>query len=605
MKPLRFVFAVLLVGLSAQGAFGQDTTRVARDSATADSTRRAVLSDSVRPIPQLTRHYAGPAASYGSDVWVWDRASLNLEAPVTLGDLLERIPGVLTVRSGYYVQPEAATSMGGTGNRLEVWLDGYILDPLLESSVDLAKLELVNVESVRIEKRLATIRVFIETMMPADSRAYSMIEAAVGEPNASLLRGVFLAPKVLLGPLALGIDRIDTDGLRREEPADQFGGWAKWSFIRNGSGVQVEYRRMRTDREEKVAWPARHVRADLIVRARYKIMDGLLAEVFGGRSTLEIDTATANSNDSLPKFSEENMQYGVRASYVSPLFWARGSFRMRDAEQLASSQIDGAAGITYNILSAAAEFTQSSWRDAGGATELTLRAEAGPLAGFRVFGEHTTSDRGVPYLSGFLSPDSVPPVITAFKGYRAGGQFEWRGAVVGGALLKATTDSTTTFGLPFDRMTELQGGSDASGWELSGRVPIPFVKGLAAQGNVTNWYKGTLGLYMPSRIYRAGLEWHALPLKSGNLEILARIETVHRGVMLAPNFAAPAGTEPIVAMPATDVFDAYLQIRIMDVRAFLRWEDLAATSADPVAEIPERALLGPRIFYGVKWQFFN
>jgi len=148
----------------------------------------------------------------------------------------------------------------------------------------------------------------------------------------------------------------------------------------------------------------------------------------------------------------------------------------------------------------------------------------------------------------------------------------------------------------------LQPGSDASGWELSGRVPIPFVKGLFAQGNVTNWYEGALALYMPSRIYRAGAEWHATPLPSGNLEVLARLEVVHRGPMLAPNIDPGEGEEPVVAMPIADAIDGYLQIRIMDVRAFLRWEDLANKD---IAEIPRRPINGPRIFYGVKWQFFN
>ncbi|MGQ0563342.1 MAG: hypothetical protein ACT443_15895 [Gemmatimonadota bacterium] len=599
MTVVWFVFlaACVLAGAPlARAQDPQDTTQ-ARDTAQAPP----VIADSVRPIPQLAEFRRGPAHGFSNGIWTWDRDALMLEAPVTLGDLLERMPGILTLRSGSYLQPEAATSLGGTGHRLEVWLDGYILDPLLESSFDLAKLELANIESVRVERRLGTIRVYLETLTAKDTRAYSMIEAAVGEPDANLFRGIFLAPRLFFGPLSLAIDRIDTDGLRGAEPADQFAGWAKWAFIRNGTGVQVEYRRASTDRDQEVPWQAKHTRDDLVVRARARVLDGLVAEAFGGVSTFEADTVTGPENDSVPHVTEENTQWGARASFVSPVVWARGSFRVRDAEQLPASQLDAAAGVMYGVIGASAEVTRSDWRTAGAAYELSLRAEAGPLRGIRVFGEWTTSERGVPYLGAFTD-SVVPPVLTTHEGYRLGAQLEWRGLSAAGALLHVKSDSTTTFGLPFDRQSRSYFGSDATGWELSGRIPIPFIGGLFAQGTVTDWYTGNVALYMPARMYRAGAELHAIPLRSGNLEILGRIELIHRGPMLAPNLAAGENDEPVLTMPAIDYIDAYLQIRIMDVRAFLRYEDL--TGKDP-AEVPNRELGGPRIFYGVKWQFFN
>jgi hypothetical protein len=60
----------------------------------------------------------------------------------------------------------------------------------------------------------------------------------------------------------------------------------------------------------------------------------------------------------------------------------------------------------------------------------------------------------------------------------------------------------------------------------------------------------------------------------------------------------PAGT-----LPADNTFDAYLQIRIIDVRIFGRFEDMIA-GRDPI-EVTGRPIIGPRIFYGVKWQFWN
>ncbi|HUP89750.1 MAG TPA: hypothetical protein VM100_10375, partial [Longimicrobiales bacterium] len=129
----------------------------------------------------------------------------------------------------------------------------------------------------------------------------------------------------------------------------------------------------------------------------------------------------------------------------------------------------------------------------------------------------------------------------------------------------------------------------------------PFIKGLFAEGILTDYRTGNVAVYLPSRTWRAGLELHTTPLPSGNLEILGRFEAIQRGPMLAPN-PNKADTEPLVPMPAITWVDAYLQIRIMDVSAFIRVEDF---QTQQIEEIPNRVLRGARMIYGIKWQFFN
>jgi hypothetical protein len=55
-------------------------------------------------------------------------------------------------------------------------------------------------------------------------------------------------------------------------------------------------------------------------------------------------------------------------------------------------------------------------------------------------------------------------------------------------------------------------------------------------------------------------------------------------------------------LPANNTFDAYAHIRIIDVRIFGRFEDILGQNA---IDVPGRFLPGPRLFYGVKWQFWN
>lgn len=603
MSRVRDIILLSAVMFGAGRAYAQvparppaDTARVGQDTSRAAPT----FADSVRSIARFPQHYTGPANGFSDGVWAWDHAAFLAEAAVTVGDLLERIPGVLVLRSGLYLQPEAAASLGGTANRLEVWLDGYALDPLLESSFDLAKLELAEVDSVRVERRLGSIRVHVYTLAARDSRAYSRVEAGVGQPNANLFRGIFLSPKLFFGPIGLAIDRIDTNGLGGKEPADQSAGWLKWSHNRSNSGLQVEYRRATTDRNGTVPWAQSYVRDDVILRARGQFGAGLTAELFGGRSTAQLDTTTSATNkDSVPRISEKNTQFGGAVSYVSPSLWAHASVRLRDALALAATQFDASAGIRYNMFSATVAVQQSDWRDAGSALAWSLRGEATPIRGVQVFGETSSSDRGIPYLNGL--PDSSA-LITSYSGYRVGAQVVTRGITLGGALLHAKTDLGVPFGLPFDRAGLPYFGALSTGWEVSGRVPIPLLKGLYAQGMITDWQSGNVSLYMPNRMFRTGLEYHALPMKSGSLELLGRIELVHRGAMLAPDVGVTSPSADPVALPEISYIDAYLQIRIIDVRAFLRYEDL---QGQEIAEVTNRLLRGPRLFYGVKWEFFN
>ena len=592
----RFVtaIAVLLIShslLLAQDPVPRDTTRVPADTSRAlpDTTvRPPVIQDSVRPIPQLARHYFAPALGVSDGVWEWDQPALLLEANTSLADLLERIPGVFTVRTGLLIQPEAAAVFGGTANRVEVFLDGFALDPLTEASVDVGKIELANIERVRVERRIGLIRIHIETLMPKDNRTYSRVEAGVSEPEANMFRGVILAPKLFIGPMGVAIDRMDTDGFGRSEPGDQIGGWAKWSYIRGQSGLQVEYRRVSTDRDDVIPWAAEHTRDDLIARLRLNIRNGIVAELFGGRTTFEADTADpGEAVDSVLKIDEESVQYGGRVSLSTPFVWARGGVRFRDNEALPSMQIDGAAGIRISeTASVSAEVTQADWRDAGSAMWYSVSGQVRPFAALRLFGEYTGGERGAPYLFGTTA------FINELKGYRVGGELNWRAFSVGGAALRAESDSSVAFGLPFDTGATSFGAYSADGFEVSGSVALPFVRGLSATGHVTNWYKGFRGWYLPQRLYRAGLQLHTSPLPSGNLELYGRIEAVHRGEMVTP----------ADSIAADNTIDAYVQIRIIDVRLFGRFEDIMGSGA---VEVPGREIPGPRLFYGVKWNFWN
>jgi hypothetical protein len=113
------------------------------------------------------------------------------------------------------------------------------------------------------------------------------------------------------------------------------------------------------------------------------------------------------------------------------------------------------------------------------------------------------------------------------------------------------------------------------------------------------WITDVQRAYTPQSIGRATLRVHTSPLESGNFELIARVDAMHRG----PVTGTPdqPGELPRQASARTLV-NAYLQMRIIDVRIWVRFDDMAGND---VEDVPGLFIQGPRIYYGVKWSFWN
>jgi hypothetical protein len=603
-KPSTVVL-IACVCLSAPAAAQQ---RTLPDSLRQDSLRRArgdttrVLADSVKPPPILAKHAVTFDTDFGGTVREWTRDQLLLEGAITLGELLDQFAGQSPIRSGLFLQPEASTSIGQTRPGVQVLVDGYELDPLSEGSLDLARIQLASLNAVRIERRLDVTRIVLNTLEPTDGRAHSRIDAGVGEPNVNLFRGVFLAPKFLIGPLGFTIERVDTDGLRQREPADDFAGWVKWAYIRGRTGIQLEYQQFTLNRNPNSLWLGESKRSDLVVRARAPIGENLVAELFGGYSKFKNDTSVVliDTEEEQPANIESNVaQWGGRASFQNSAVWADATVRFRNHELLPAFQFDGGVGVRIpKIASFAGYVTSADWGDAGNAFSFDLRGQTGSLAGIYAFAEVAGGERGAPSAF-FESVDSA--FVGERSGMRAGLGIERWGAKASAAIVKEKSDSVQTFGLPFDRTDQHFGNSDLTGWEAVWSVPI-WLKEIRAVGNYTNWMDGTFSIYTPAQQWRAGIELHWLPLKTNSLEIFGWMELRHRSDMLAPVLPEDSTVWELTTVEGDDVINGYLQIRILDVRLFIRGENLTNR---PVEELPGRRVQTPRYLYGIKWTFWN
>ena len=214
------------------------------------------------------------------------------------------------------------TAFGQTRGRIQYEIDGYVLDPMDAGTYDIARVEMINIAGLRVERRLDVTRVKITTASAVSGTPYSRVEAATGEPDMNAFRGLFLAPSVAGGPLAAALDRVDTDGLGGDERASTLTGWLKWSWTNGNRGIQLEYRRQGLQREENSPWPAENTKSDLILRARSRFGTALTAEIFGGLSSFRAEAPDTGSStvvvpDSLriPALERDHFQAGARAAF--------------------------------------------------------------------------------------------------------------------------------------------------------------------------------------------------------------------------------------------------------------------------------------------------
>lgn len=567
----------------------------------------AAAEDSIPPAVLFPAMPIAGAASAADGLWIWDHAALLRETPISLIDLLERIPGVTAFRSGMFVQPEAAAGFGGTAGRVEIELDGNLLDPLSSSSTDLSRIPLAQLREVRVERRLGVLRIQLLTEQPTTGQPYSRVEAGIGQPDANLFRGIFLAPDVLVGPLGVGVERLDTDGFgRREgiavrEPANVFNGWAKLGWTSERRGLQLEVIRTTLRREPDSPWEIDRVRQDLVLRGRNEFAPGLLGEVYASRAWLREKPGQTADTSAVPELERDAIQAGARLAYRAPIGTLSAAIRYRDLAALPRTEAQFDARLATGPVGLAASLTSATWESGESATAYDIYGRLGVrFAG--VFGELTRGRRGAPDYRAV----NAPPLLTERNGWRVGATATLGERATGSiALLHLEQDRSLPFGLPFDSLGVPNATNPARGFEAFGRLVL-LPGWFALESWYTNWTQATGWTYLPVRTWRTALELHTLPLPSGNLEILGRLEGAYRGGMLAyasePITSETTSYQPVEALPGYTLFHGYLQIRIIDVRIFLRYEDLLSNE---IELLPNRIHRGPRLMYGVKWNLWN
>ncbi|HVZ78795.1 MAG TPA: Plug domain-containing protein [Gemmatimonadaceae bacterium] len=269
----------LLVGAVLHGsalAQSRDTVRTARDTVHAAHDTSRAVRDTIRaardtssakpgglvPVPgpdtaalaaQKRDTIKAPLAHAESPVladpvgsYRWQGDEIMASGAYTLADLLDRVPGVTTLRGGFIAAPSTAVFMGDA-QRVRVFLDGVelrTLDPHAGGALDYARIPLWPLEEVTVERGASEVRVYLRTWRVDRTTPYTRTDINTGDQQTNLYRAFFGRRFSHGEALQLGVQQYGTTPSRISASSDQLSlmarlGWAHRAFSVDGFLMQV------------------------------------------------------------------------------------------------------------------------------------------------------------------------------------------------------------------------------------------------------------------------------------------------------------------------------------------------------------------------------
>lgn len=545
--------------------------------------------------------------------WTWDHDAIMASGAVSLADLMADVPGVIALRAGDFGTPVAATAFGLGGGGIRVFRDGFEVLPLEGGVPDLARIGLAGISAVRVERFPGAVVVHMDGLQYTDGRPYSLVEAGAGDLNTNLLRGTFADPTALGGSVGVALERADSRGARADATGDVTGTWFRYQLHRgDAGGVAFDLRKMGS-KTEAGAYASPVSRTDWVLRGRTRLVEGVAAEAYWGRSTHAVD-------DPRPDYEREGgtrSQLGIRASAERGGLFAEAAYRRFGGDPLPSARIDARAGAHLDAVGGfAAEVDRASWPEVATGVR-RLRGWTRPVLGLSAFGSWESGTAGArpgpvqgPPPADTLAGDDLQPGgdpaeppfhLSERTATRLGAQWAWRGFALSGALLDLEVDSLLPLGLETDRGTPPVAGGERSGWEVWGRLPLPL-EGLSFQGSLQQWDEGWS--YMPRRVYHGAFLFHDTFLESGNLEWWWTLGVRGHDPMTVRQVAGAGADGPELAtVPFYQNWYVRMQLRIVTVRIFIGWENF--TVRRDLQNYPGRLLPITRAVYGIRWTLWN
>lgn len=123
----------------------------------------------------------------------WNREELFASGAYTVADLLERIPGTTSFRTGWLASPKFV-AVNGDLARIRVFYDGIEMDNLDGRSgtmLDLTTIDLWTLENVAIERFASEVRVHLKSWRVERTSPYTRTDVYTGDEDTNIYRGFY------------------------------------------------------------------------------------------------------------------------------------------------------------------------------------------------------------------------------------------------------------------------------------------------------------------------------------------------------------------------------------------------------------------------------
>ncbi len=199
---------------------------------------RAIAADTIKA--PLARAEVPPSLGIGAP-YAWDRNRLPATGALTVGELLDQIPGVTSFRAGWISAPEMA-ALNGRFGRVRIFLDGIEMDPLnsrLHGQHDLSLIDLFQLEDATIETTAEEVRVHLRSWRVEKTIPVTRIDIQTGDLQTNFYRG-FYGRRFPGGQvIQLAGNHYATTNRRTAEAGDQTSFWGRAGLARKNWTADV------------------------------------------------------------------------------------------------------------------------------------------------------------------------------------------------------------------------------------------------------------------------------------------------------------------------------------------------------------------------------
>lgn len=373
---------------TAAAAADTATRRVRADTGLAARHDTAQVPDSLSPdsfAAQLPRLGAPQGPLPAASRIVFDHDALWFSGALTLGELLDRVPGVFLARAGWFARPEVLHYAGQGAASVQVFWDGFALDPLGRDSagVDIGQISLGLLQRVEVEVLPSELRIYLFSDGQPVRRPRTETSFATGDASTNTYRIRYLNRWKGGAGIGVGVEYLGTAaGRLNSGRANDLNVWAKASWAPSTRfGVEYQYLSTSVNRDRfsvlgaagdsiGIGNPESH-RSDLFFRGYAATRDDGMG--------LRFDALVGSTSytDSLPALNTSELQGAAIVGYRAHRWSGEVTTRVREGATPVQLQLRAAVS-PLSLLTVSGTAIVSSHTGGRHSLDLSAGAELRP-----------------------------------------------------------------------------------------------------------------------------------------------------------------------------------------------------------------------------------